>query len=154
MAAKLITCTKQEQRSVIHFFWAESLPGAQIHIHMCDQYGDKVLCRRIVHEWIGMFENGRTGMTDAERSGRPATATTTRNEERTLELICENRRITGRNDTHIPPSCNFFNCYSSVFTNQFQGSFLFLVVVAVAGRPERSASVTILRPFSNISIHS
>ena len=33
-------------------------------------------------------------VTDAERSGHPATATTTRNEERTLELIRENRRIT------------------------------------------------------------
>ena len=32
-------------------------------------------------------------VTDAERSGRPATATTTRNEERTLEMIRENRRI-------------------------------------------------------------
>ena len=33
-------------------------------------------------------------MTDAERSESPATATTTRNEERTLELLRENRRIT------------------------------------------------------------
>ena len=41
-----------------------------------------------------MFENGRTSVTDAERSGRPAIATTTRNEERTLEPIRENRRIT------------------------------------------------------------
>ena len=41
-----------------------------------------------------MFENGHTSLTDAERTGRPATATTTRNEERTLEMICENRRIT------------------------------------------------------------
>jgi len=32
-------------------------------------------------------------VTDAERSESPATATTTRNEERTLELIRENRRI-------------------------------------------------------------
>jgi len=41
-----------------------------------------------------MFENGRANVTDVERSGHPATATTTRNEERTLELIRENRRIT------------------------------------------------------------
>jgi transposase len=41
-------------------------------------------------EWIEMFENGRTGLTDAERSGLPPTATT-RNEERTLKLIHENR---------------------------------------------------------------
>jgi len=41
-----------------------------------------------------MFKNGRTSVTDAECSRRPATATTTRTEERTLELICENRRMT------------------------------------------------------------
>ena len=61
---------------------------------MCVQYGDKILSRRIVYEWNEMFKNGRTSVSDAERSGRPATATTTRNEERTLELIRENRRIT------------------------------------------------------------
>ena len=52
------------------------------------------LSRRIVYEWIEMFENCRTSVTDAERPGSPATATTTRNEERTLELLRENRRIT------------------------------------------------------------
>jgi len=61
---------------------------------MCAQYVDKVLSCRIVYEWIEMFENGRISVTDAERSGCPATATTTRNEERTLELIRENRRKT------------------------------------------------------------
>jgi len=81
MAAKLINCTKDEQHSVISFLWAEGVPGAQIHLRMCAQYGYKVLSRRIVYEWIEMFENGRTTVTDAERSGRPATATTTRNEE-------------------------------------------------------------------------
>ena len=42
-----------------------------------------------------MFENERTSVTDAERFGCPVTATTTRNKERTLELIRGNRRITG-----------------------------------------------------------
>jgi len=74
--------------------WAEGVPGVQIHLRMCAQYGDKVLSLRIVYEWIEMFENGRTSVTDAERSERPATARTTRNEERTAELIRENRRIT------------------------------------------------------------
>ena len=41
-----------------------------------------------------MFENGRTSVTDADGFGHPATAMTTRNEERTLELIRENGRIT------------------------------------------------------------
>jgi len=78
MAAKLINCTKEEQHSVIHFLWAQGVLGAQIHLRMCAQYGDKVLSRRIVCEWIEMFENGHTSVTDAEGSGRPATATTTR----------------------------------------------------------------------------
>ena len=83
MAAKLINCTKEEQRSVIRFLWAEGVPGAQIHLCMCAQYEDKVLSHRIVYEWIEMFKNGRMNVTDAEHSRHPATATTTRNEERT-----------------------------------------------------------------------
>jgi len=94
MAAKLINCTKEEQRSVMCFLWAEGVPGAQTHLRMCAQYGDKVISHGIIYEWIEMFENGRTSLTDAERSGHPVTATTMRNEERTLELIRENRRIT------------------------------------------------------------
>jgi len=50
MAAKLINCTEAEQRSVICFLWAEVVPGAQIHLRMCAQYGDKVFSRRIFYE--------------------------------------------------------------------------------------------------------
>ena len=41
MAVKLINCTKEEQRSVIGFLWAEGVRGAQIHLRMCAQYEDK-----------------------------------------------------------------------------------------------------------------
>ena len=60
MAAKLINCTKEEQHSVIRFLWAEGVPGAQIHLCMCAQYGDKVLSHRIVYEWTEMFDVGRS----------------------------------------------------------------------------------------------
>jgi len=55
------------------------VPGAQIHLRMCAQYGDKVFSRRIVYVWNEMFENGRMSLMVAERSGLPATATTMRN---------------------------------------------------------------------------
>jgi len=71
MAAKLINCTKDEQRSVIGFLWAEGVPGAQIYLRMCAQYGDKVLSRRIIYEWIEMFENGHTSVTDADVQLQP-----------------------------------------------------------------------------------
>jgi histone-lysine N-methyltransferase SETMAR len=41
-----------------------------------------------------MFKNGRTSVTDAERSGHPTTATTAQNEDRGRELILQNRRVT------------------------------------------------------------
>ena len=61
---------------------------------MSAQYGDKVVSRRFVYEWIEMIENGRMILTDVEHSRLPATALSTRNEEGTLELIRENRRLT------------------------------------------------------------
>ena len=41
-----------------------------------------------------MFENGLMSVKNAERFGCPVTAMTTRNEEKTLEMIRGNRRIT------------------------------------------------------------
>jgi hypothetical protein len=58
MAAKLENCTKEEQRSVIGFLWAEGVPGRQIQQCMCAQYGDNALPCRVVYEWIEMLENG------------------------------------------------------------------------------------------------
>jgi hypothetical protein len=61
------------------------VPGGQIHQRMCAQYGDSALARRVVYEWAKIYQNGRTNMTDAERSGR--TITSAQNEERVVELI-------------------------------------------------------------------
>ena len=76
MSARFSVCTKEEQRSVIRFLWAEGVKGAEIHARLCTQYGDNALPRRSVYEWIEMFKNGRTRVMDAERSGRPSTSTT------------------------------------------------------------------------------
>jgi hypothetical protein len=83
MAAKLENCIKVDQRSVIHILWAEGIPGGQIHQHMCAQYGDNAVSCRVEYEWIEMFKNGHTSVTDADSLGCPITATTTQNEERT-----------------------------------------------------------------------
>jgi len=63
-----------------------------------------------------MFENDLTSVTDVGRSGSPATVKTTRNEERTLELVRENRRITveevaGRLNVSVVPD------YSQIHDN-------------------------------------
>jgi hypothetical protein len=75
------------------FLWEEGVPGEQIHQCMCAQYGDNAVSCRVVYEWIEMFKNDHMSVTDAERLGRPTTATTAQNEERSRELILQNRRV-------------------------------------------------------------
>jgi len=43
MSARLSVCTKEAQRSVIRFLWAEGVKGAEIHESLCIQYGDNAL---------------------------------------------------------------------------------------------------------------
>ena len=93
MLARLSVCTREEQRSIIRFLWAEGVKGAEIHAHLCIQYGNKALPRRSVYKWIEMFENGRTSVMDAERSGRPSTSTDEKLEE-TRAIILTDRRVT------------------------------------------------------------
>jgi hypothetical protein len=55
----LFICTKEEQRAVIRFLWAEGLPGAEMHRRISVQYGNSVVSQQMVYEWIERFKNGR-----------------------------------------------------------------------------------------------
>jgi hypothetical protein len=62
---------------VILFLWTEGVPSGQIHQHVCAQYGDNALPRRVTYEWIEMLKNGRTSVTDVEHWVCLTTATAT-----------------------------------------------------------------------------
>lgn len=94
MAAPLSICTKEEQRSVIRFLWAEGVSGAEIHRRLSVQYGSSVLPQRSVYEWIEKFRNGRTSVKHDEGAGRPFTATNEETIERSREMILLDRRLT------------------------------------------------------------
>lgn len=94
MAAPLSICTKEEQRSVIRFLWSEGVSGAEIHRRLSVQYGNSVLPQRSVYEWIEKFKNGRTSVTHNEGAGRPFTAVSEENIERSREMILVDRRVT------------------------------------------------------------
>ncbi|KAM9455822.1 protein GVQW3-like [Clarias gariepinus] len=94
MDAPLVICTKEEQRAVIRFLWSEGVPGAVIYRRLCAQYGENVLSRRTVYEWIERFKEGRASVSHQEGAGRPATSTAHDNIERTRELILSNRHVT------------------------------------------------------------
>jgi hypothetical protein len=81
MAGPLSVCTKEEQRVVIRFLWAEGVPGAEIHRMLSAQYENSALLQHSVYEWISTFKNGHTSATDDDRSGHPSTSTTEENTE-------------------------------------------------------------------------
>jgi hypothetical protein len=82
MISPLSVCTKEEQRAVIRFLWAEGVPGAEIHQRLSAQYGNSALPQHSVYKWIAMFKNGRPSVTDdEEQSGHLSTSTTEENTE-------------------------------------------------------------------------
>jgi hypothetical protein len=66
----LFICTKEEQRALIHFLWAEVVPGAEMHRRILVQYGNSVVSQRMVYRWIKRFKNGRTSIKHEEPDTR------------------------------------------------------------------------------------
>jgi hypothetical protein len=54
---------------------------------------ESALPLRSAHNWIPIFKNGRTSVTD-ERSGRPSTSTTEENIEQDLAMVLDIRQMT------------------------------------------------------------
>ena len=52
MEVSLFICTKEEQRAVIQFIWAEIVTGAEMRRRMSVQYGESVMSKQTVCEWI------------------------------------------------------------------------------------------------------
>jgi len=65
MAAPLATCTKEKQRSVIHFLSNEGVKPIEIHRQMKVQYGDACLSLQQVYEWTRKFMNIISSVTDS-----------------------------------------------------------------------------------------
>ena len=78
MAAPLATCTKEEQRSVIHFLSSEEVKPIEIHQQMKVQYGDACLLPQQVYEWTRKFMNGISSVTDSPRPGQAHPSSDTR----------------------------------------------------------------------------
>jgi hypothetical protein len=57
-------CTTEEQRSVVRFLWAKGLIAKDIHKEMFPVYGGKCLSRKVVHDWVEKFSQGRSKVAD------------------------------------------------------------------------------------------
>ena len=59
-------------------------------------YGESAISKTRVYEWYKRFQNGREGVEDDERPGRPSTSITDENVEKVKEMVINDRRITIR----------------------------------------------------------
>jgi hypothetical protein len=62
----LFICTKEEQRAVICFLWAEGVPGAEMSRRISVHYANSVVSHWMVDAWIERFKNGRTSIKHEE----------------------------------------------------------------------------------------
>jgi len=82
-----------EVRGVIRFLRAENVRPCENHQRLVAVYGEHVMNATSVQKWCIMFTNGRTGVHDAEKSGRPSVITDAL-KEKVNRFIRENRNFT------------------------------------------------------------
>ena len=94
LAARLATCTKEEQRSVVRFLSSEGVKPIKIHRRMKVQYGDACLSLQQVYEWTRKFMNGVSSVTDSPRPGQARRVVTPEAIAAVEAIVKENRRVT------------------------------------------------------------
>jgi len=94
LATPMSTYTVEDQRSVILFFWSESVKLSEIYRRMKVQYGDSCLSQGRVSEWVERFQNGRQNVSDKHRRGRPVSVTTEKVKQQIEQQIRDYRKGT------------------------------------------------------------
>jgi len=94
MAAKLATCTKEEQPSVIHFLSSEGVKPIKIHQQMKVQYGDACLSLQQMYKWTRKFMNGISSVTDSSQPGQAHRVVTSEATEADEAIVKENCCVT------------------------------------------------------------
>jgi hypothetical protein len=87
MAIVFRECIAEEQRSVVRLLWQDN-SMQRIHKEMFPLYGWKCLSRKMVHNWIEKFSQGRSNVEDDARQGAEVAGTTVKR-----VLCCGFRRI-------------------------------------------------------------
>ena len=85
-----------EQRTNIKFLVKLGKSGNEIREMSVQVYRDSAMKKTAVYKWVKRFSEGRKGVTDEERSGRPATSRTEENIAKVCQIVCENHRLTVR----------------------------------------------------------
>jgi transposase len=85
-----------EQRNNIKFIVKLGKSGREILDMLETVYGESAMKRRTVYKWVDRFKEGREGVDDNAREGRPSTSRVAENIQRVHDLVKSDRRITTR----------------------------------------------------------
>jgi hypothetical protein len=88
MATVLEEYTTEEQCSVVRFLWSKGFSAKNIHKEIFTVYGGKCLSRKVVHNWVEKFSQGRSKVTDDARPDAEVVETIVKKRL----LCCEFRR--------------------------------------------------------------
>lgn len=81
-------------RAVIQCEWRRGTAAKEIESRLREQHGESAPSYRTILRWIHRFEEGKEGLQDEPRSGRPSTATNARTIVQIEKLLMEDRRVT------------------------------------------------------------
>ncbi|XP_058810647.1 protein GVQW3-like [Phymastichus coffea] len=87
---------KIEQRIVVKFHMKLGKTATETYNLLKQVYGNECLSRPRVFEWFKRFQDGREGVEDDSRSGRPSTSKTDENIEKVGNLVRSDRRLSIR----------------------------------------------------------
>jgi len=76
------------------FFVGKKMEAKDIHKEMLPMYGEHCLSRRVVHNWVQKFSEGRKSIKDEHRAGRTVGIATPETLQRVEDIIRAERRIT------------------------------------------------------------
>ncbi|XP_035207602.1 uncharacterized protein LOC118182374 [Stegodyphus dumicola] len=93
MSRQLQVASKLEMRAVIRFL-GEKINCCEMFRHLYDVYGENATGRQAIANWCDMLHNERTDIDDAQREGRPSTATESEIDASVNECILAKRHIT------------------------------------------------------------
>jgi transposase len=87
-----------EMRCVIKFYVKRNKQPTEIYAKLQEAYGELCMTRENIYYWVREFRRyGRESVTDAPRTGRPATTHTEANIQAVKEIIEANRRSSTKN---------------------------------------------------------
>jgi len=95
------TVTNDDQRAYIKIETLRGKTPREIHSSLMELCGVETVDRSTISRWAQRYREGRLSIEDDPKSGRPRTSTDDQSVERVLQILEDERRMTGEEIAHF-----------------------------------------------------